>query len=268
MKKFSIPSAALLAGLLVAGHASAQTDIISAKYGFATAAANFDFGAGVVGSSSVTAGLLPAAYWNLANDNAGDGYVGATNITSGNLVDENGVASGVVASLACDGTRYNGGGPGMGFAGASGNFSLYDGYALGNWSSDPLTLTLTGLNTADTYTLITYIDQANLGTGSTISGAVGAQTLYLKSMNSGGAFVAGTATTAGAATSGDYFEFDDITGLSTLIFTEANSQGCSLAGFQLVETTIPEPSTIWSLALGLMGLVGFQVSRRSRLTRS
>lgn len=163
-------------------------------------------------------------------------------------------------------------------------------------------LTLSSLTAGDTYSFYVYLGgpQYDLTEGSVTDAALGT-TYYYVSPNGGFAatpitdlednasltdFGPSLSTSPGTASSlyhTNYVEFTGITGVTSdtisvaslgswpngaLLTGTANAQAMTISGVQVIDTagSVPEPATIWTAALGLLGLVGFQ--RRRLFARS
>jgi len=209
-----------------------------------------------------TAGVVPVDNWNVATLP----YVGPVGTYSlSSLIDSTGAITGFSEdTYSFGGFDSSGGGSGM----TGSDAKLFKGFALGNYGgAGDATLTLSGLDSAKYYRLITYVGQL-FGGNATFSGSVaGNQTYFLKADASLSAYTQGTATTAGGAAFGNYFSFTGITGATSMQFTLDNidsSTSSALFGFQLIETTVPEPSTCAMMLGGLSMLFAGQRIRRSR----
>jgi hypothetical protein len=137
-------------------------------------------------------------------------------------------------------------------------------------------LSLSNLNAGDSYNLLVYVGSLGYyGIVSDVAVNLGSQTFYLNTDDNNPyanpvpivgltGYTQATATDPGSAVTADYVEFNGIPG-STLAgeSVTVTGAGSGISGFQLVDNAVPEPGTIWSAALGLIGLVGFQI-RRSR----
>ena len=190
-------------------------------------------GSPVVSSS---AGYLPEADWNAENIP----YVVEGTYTFNNLVDSTGTATAISDSTyCCGGYDHPVGG---GFGGGTGDYDLFAGFALGNYDGvGDVTTTLSGLNTAKVYTIIAYVTASDT-TNTVLSGSLnisGIPTYYLKA-SALGTYAPGFATTQGTAGSGNYFEFTNITGRSSVTLTIHNYGSSSiitcLNGFQLISS--------------------------------
>ena len=254
MKKILSILAAVAALASVVATAQAQT-IISVQY-------QTNGSPLISAGTPATAGVVSVGNWNVAPL----GYVTGTSTPLPALVDSNNIATGITGTTASLGGYDSG--TGMGFVNTTGDYKLFRGYALGNYGGfTNISLTLSGLNTADSYSLITYVSNSDTG-GTVLAGSInfaGAPTYYLKAESGNGAYTQGLATTSGAAVNGNYFKWTGITGTSSVVFSLPAAGGLTeLYGFQLVETAVPEPST-WAMMLGGLGmLVAGQRMRRSR----
>ena len=96
--------------------------------------------------------------------------------------------------------------------------------------------------------------------------SAGGTSLYINTDSSASTYVQSTATSAASATAGNYVEFTGLTAATgSLTFTLAATGGSSSAGdftmpgFQLIDNgaggaSLPEPSTVWLFAFGILGL--------------
>lgn len=213
-------------------------DVISVQY---TAT-----GSPQIGSN--TAGVVPVSGWNYDLSGA----------ALSNLKDENGVSTGISMSTTMPYGVYK---QQYGFTGGdTGDSDLFTTGALST-SSSPVVLTLSGLNPADTYSLITYTMS---NTQSAVEGTLtGGATYWLKNgAYNDCTYTEGLATTSATAVTGDYFEYTNITGVTTLTYSISNQGGAfgDMPGFQLIET-VPEPST-YAMMIGGLGML--ITSRRFR----
>ena len=223
-------------------------------------------------------------------------------LTSG-VVDSNGAPSVLGASLTSYGTedqKYAGDSI-AGTAGVLLNSGGMTNGAGGVYPT-PATLTISGLNSGDNYEFFVYTSGQPYGTAYASLGLAGVGTQYFQTAQGSATGFQTNSTTSdlmdGVYTAGaynylipytyesNYVEFSGVTGLSSADFTltelgsypngcwcpagynSGNNHGNALvgiAGIQVVDLSaaVPEPGTIWSAALGLIGLVGFQM-RRSR----
>jgi hypothetical protein len=244
------------AGVLLLS-ASAKAQIFSVEFNYKTLNPSYSGTSG-----ATTAGLLPAQYWNPDLTTATYFAPETTGITGG-LTDSTG-ASSTITETKVDNGHYNAGGAVTGFS-AVGDNDLYSGGIYSTTGSAGFSLTLAGLNTADTYNLILYVKDPNGDAGTLVSGTSGAQTYYLKTISNAtmSSYIQGLATTSGTAAAGNYFEFTGLSGSS--ITASLSSSGVNVSGFQLETVAAPEPST-WALMLGGLGMLCFVV-RRKRTAR-
>ena len=210
----------------------------------------------VSAGTPATAGAISAGHFNVAPLP----YTSPTGSnTLGSLVDSTGATTTISETTTSSGGYDSG--TGQGFASGSGSFNLYRGYALGNFNGiSTITLTLSNLVPTTTYSLDAYVSDSDTG-GTVLSGSTdfpGSPTYYLKAESGSGTYDRGAALTSATALSGNYFEFDGITGVSSVTFTLPASGGLTeLNGFQLDGTAAPEPSSvIMTLAgVGLLAAV-------------
>lgn len=260
MKKLLGFSVAVTGALFIA--ASAQAQVVSLVYGSSP---------GLSLTAGVSAGVLPETLWN--NDTcAGIPYFADGSSSLSNLTDSTGTVTGISEGITTQ-AGYHQGGAITGFANPGDNDLFNHGPYVGNAPTQGGVLTLSGLNTADSYNLYIYVNDPN-GAPNTLCGvtdSVDSQTYFLKSISNASmnAYVSGTATVSGTAGPGNYFEFTNLSGASGSLTASLSTGGMCIDGFQLqtVTASVPEPATFWGLGLGLLGLVGFQV-RRNRLARS
>ena len=254
MKQLSILSAALAAGLFVA--ASAHAQVISVE---------FDSNALQAAAGSLSGGEVPETIWN--SDTNSSAYVGAATSSASDLTDSTDTVTTVSENTVNEGTysQYHT----LPFSNP-GDVDLFTyGYLGGYEAPETFTLNLTGLSPTDTFSLLLYV----VGTADSteeLSATQGSNTYYFDSAtdasgnNPASTYIPATSTIVGTPTPvADYIEFDGLTGttLTATVNTLTNGQDFNVAGFQLVETAVPEPATFWSLGLGLLALVGFQRKR-------
>jgi hypothetical protein len=256
MKKLLILSAAAVG--VLAFTASSQAQVVSVVFGYDQGGA-----AGTQLTNGASGGVVSETIWN--NDtNPGIPYFSPGSSTLSNLEDSTGATTAISETLTTD-AGYHQGGPVTGFANPGDN----DLFNHGPYCPAPEgVLTLTGLNASTLYDLYIYINDPNGAAGTTAVGVTDSddsQAYFLKAISNTtmNAYVSGTGVASDAAGPGNYFELTNLTGNSTLTATVNAPGGAAVDGFQLVPVVVPEPATIWSAALGLIGLVGFQV-RRSR----
>jgi hypothetical protein len=151
---------------------------------------------------------------------------------------------------------------------------LTEGGYLGGFPTDTFTLNLTGLNPAATYSLLLYVmPTGNYNQQATAT--VGSTTFYWGLPTTTGAteltsWAPATSTTQLTGTNvanpvnlADYVEFDGLTGSTTqsaVVGNIVSGQDFDVTGFQLT-TVVPEPASVWTVALGLLGIVGMQRKR-------
>lgn len=154
---------------------------------------------------------------------------------------------------------------------------LFQGFSqLGNFGTDPVTagnLTLTGIPFAS-YAIYVYVTGQQTNRGGSIS--LGDETFYIRGgttpSSDGSGYLLATSTTYDAAalasvSGGNYVLFDGLSGASQTISLEALFMGDStnlrfnIAGIQIVDTSIPEPSQA-GLFFGLLMLAVFGLRRR------
>lgn len=304
MKKLAIFGAAALGLLAIGQFASAQETIVGVQFpqwygGFAGSMNNVSGG----GGEGYAGGVVQQVYWNVANpwtnppDNgpgsasqqtggvsstltvSNANLVNSSNASiSSTLVDSTDSASAVQFTLSNVGSNDHGGSAGFAsdsqwwLAGSVNNGYLSNAGDYSASAAQPVTLSLSGLNPTDSYDLIAYVSSEWWMGAVSTSVNLGSTSYYLTTDASSAltTFTASTSTVSTVSPVADYVEFDGILG-STL-----NSESLTVAGaetglgaFQLIDMgpSIPEPATVWSFALGLLGLVAFQ-SRRNRLARS
>lgn len=256
MKKLSGFAAALLGLVAVALPTRAQI-IISFQY-------QTNGASPVANGVPDTAGADSAAGWNTSHALP---YVSnGTSETSSGLLTSTGATTSVSETTLSAG-GYDGS-TGSSFAAGTGDNALFHKFALGNYNGFPdVTLTLTGLTPGDSYDLYTYVGAGN--SGRVLDGTVGTTSYYLTAASLS-AYTPGTATSAGSAVSGNYFEFQGLTVASSttpvsfvLSTPASNGNYTALYGFQLVDVgsaggggggSVPEPSTVWLFAFGILGL--------------
>ena len=180
---------------------------------------------------SLSAGVVSQSGWNVSSLP----YVVNGTYAANNLTTSTGAASGISVSTVCYGGYDHP--SGSGFTSGTGNFDLFGGFALGSYSGVPnVTVTVTGLNASTTYKLIAYVGSQSAT--DVISGAInvsGATTYYIKGGVSN-TLTQGTATTTAAAAAGNYFQFANITGVTSLTYTltDTGSSSACLYGLQIV----------------------------------
>jgi hypothetical protein len=266
-------------------------------------------------STSTIAGAVPEGYWNDAmgpssapdSGGGGDGVVTGP-ITNANLftyipnpapgspypnnqnyttsptatlLTSTGAVSTLGFSLTGANSERGGNGDGNGFTGGSpGDASLVAGGAYNTGGA--VSLSLTGLNPNDSYTLYAYAHadyyfynnldiEASLGGVNTFFTLNGANTLT--------GLTQATGTSTANANLADYVAYTamgsvldtESFSISGLTSTGSVTGGVGLAGFQLVDngsgvSVVPEPST-WAMMLGGLGMLVFYVRRKSTSLR-
>jgi len=132
----------------------------------------------------------------------------------------------------------------------------------------PVTLSFSGLTSGDSYDLYAYVGSTWWSGSNPAAVTLGSQSYYLNT-DSGSLsnYTQATAASAGSATTADYVEFTNVLG-STIqgnsLTVTGTGGAVGLSGFQLVDlgvVSVPEPSTVWMISLGLLGLM-FHVYRQ------
>lgn len=189
-----------------------------------------------------------AGHWNSVLSTGDTIAPQALTVTSG-LTDSQGSASTIGFQLKSSGAYYTGAGSGFtaspaypGYPGrlsGSGDAFLFAGFAYAGFSDkNPLSLTVTGLNPAHTYSLIAYItpfEQFGDAQTATVS-LTGGTTYYVRTAGKLGTYQRAASTSQSAPTAGNYVEFDNLSGSATQVLTFTNtSQLVGLSGFQVVD---------------------------------
>ncbi len=203
-------------------------------------------GSALIGSNN--AGVMAVSNWNTA----ALGYVSGTDNSLNNLKDSTGTGTSISENTHSDGGYDYG--SGSSFTAGSGDATLFRGFALGNYGAvTDLTVTLTNLDPTHAYKLFAYVQTSN--TGDTVSGTAGGTTYYLKSASLS-SYVRGVASSSASAVEGNYFQFDNLTGSTSQVFTYSGantSHYTGLSGFQLIDTgAAPEPASLGLLVVGAM----------------
>jgi hypothetical protein len=115
------------------------------------------------------------------------------------------------------------------------------------------------------YDLYAYVGSDGNGrTGhGELQGVAGSARYFLTSDNPFNGYVQATATTLGEATAANYVKFSGLTSSSfTFIESTDGAAGVGLHGIQIVDTTVPEPSVLTLIALGLVSLLAYAWRKR------
>jgi hypothetical protein len=272
MKKSIILGAAVITGLFLTASAQAQI-ITSVQFNGNGASALNSTASGF----NYTAGAIPVDNWNVELSTGNTTNPQSLTVTSG-LITSTGTTSGVGFSLQASGAYYSGAGTGFtstppypGYPGQTtgpGDGFLYASLAYAGYSdSNPLTLSVTGLNSSDTYDLLVYVTPfAGFGENQTATLSLsGGPTYYATTDGAAGTYEPITSTVSTSPTTGNYAEFTGLTGATsqTLTFTNTGSLD-GISGFQVVDlgpATAPEPST-WALIM--VGLLTLAIINRRR----
>ena len=261
MNKF-FGSVLVTAGLLTLARSSQAQflQLVSVQFGssVATGSNNGSFtGAGVLLDS------------NFNSDTKSHTYFTAETTGVSDLHDSNFDPT-TISETKTDGGTYHQGGQVTGFANPGDN-ALFNGSNCfgGQGYSLPVSLNLSGLSPLGVYNLYLYVSDPNGGANTLIQATLGSQSYYLDTISSASAnsYVLGSATTAAAATQGNYFEFTGLIGSAaeTINFTTG---GMEFDGFQLEETAmVPEPSTVGLMSAGLISFAGLVLRRRKLASR-
>ncbi len=226
-------------------------------------------GYGAITNSATTAGVVSEPYWNYQIDGiqnyqapAGSPNIstqtanGGTTNAGGILLNSTGASSGVTYSYSY--TRVSGT---NGNTFPSGGDQDLATEAAGVQSNGNATLSLSGI-TAANYDIIAYVNPMYFGSNPTLEEiGLGGTNYYLNSSNTLGAWTQSTATSSATATTGNYVEFDNLSGSSQTLTVFDNGSYYGLDGIQIIPSAVPEPA-----ALGLMAVAGaglLLVKRRS-----
>ena len=185
-------------------------------------------------------------------------------ISSG-LTDSTGAASSIGFQLTSSGAYYTGAGSGFtstppypgypGKASGSGDAFLYAGFAYAGYSDhNPVTLTVNGLNSTHSYSLLVYLTPFE-GFGNNQSATVALTAgvaYYVDTDGKAGTYEKSASTSASSPAVGNYVEFDNLTGSAsqTITLTDTSSM-VGISGFQIVDmsattttaSTAPTPSS-------------------------
>lgn len=209
-------------------------------------------------SANSKSGVIASSNWNFV----GGGFVSPTTLSGSNLRDRNGAVTGIGYTLVCEGTGYPTNYPGgeePGFARGTGDYALYMGGANGSFiSTNPVTLTLSGLDATHRYNLIANVSYVNSRIPTDVALTAGSVTYY---MNTGNpplrGYIQGAATDTGSATVANYVEFTNLTGSDSLALTIQGLEGARrnfvLNGVQLVDFgAVSEPETLVKLSAAVL----------------
>ena len=189
-------------------------------------------------------GSFAAGYWNPVL-NTGNTTAPLNVSVSGTLLDSTGAASGFGFQLRSSGAYYTGAGKSFsgtpiypnypGRASGQGDGFLYAGLAYAGYSdTNPLTLTLTGLNPAHTYSILAYVTPFLEFGGQQKFTLALAGAGSMQGITDGGAGQYERVTTTNVK--GNYVEFDQVTGASAQTLTLTDSGALmGLSGFQVVD---------------------------------
>jgi lysophospholipase L1-like esterase len=213
----------------------------------------FDYTAG--------AGSYSSGHWNSELSTGNTTATQQLTVSTG-LTNSTGAASAIGFQLTSSGAYYTGAGTGFtsspsypGYPGrlsGPGDAFLYAGFAYAGYSNQsPLKLTITGLNATHTYSLLAYVTPFE-GFGNSQSATLaitGGSTYYIRTAGNLGTYQQALSTTAATPATGNYVEFDNLTGSSTQSLTMTNTSSLvGLSGFQIVDlgaaSTTAAPSTV------------------------
>lgn len=217
-------------------------------------------------AATALAGAVSADNWNIGTYTSGDAANGSTLLTysQSGLVDSNDNSTGI--SFTVTGfTAYYQGNSAMSTNNAYLLYPVF--FDRKGAAGSSATLTVSGLNSTDTYDLYVYVNQAAYDANTTHESAT-------VSLEGGPSYAVAadptlTAFTPLSATNsdGNYVEFTNLTG-STLQAVNITQSDVGFSGFQLVDLgAIPEPST-WGLFFGGLGalVAGQSLRRRARFS--
>lgn len=201
---------------------------------------NFDYTAGE--------GPFATGNWNPVLATGNTRLPQTLTMTSG-LTDSTGAASPIGFKLQSNGAYYTGAGwnfPGSplypGFPGrtsGAGDAFLYAGFAFAGYTNaQPAALTVTGLNATHTYSLLVYFAPFE-GFGNSQSASIaltGGATYYVNTNGGGGTYQNASSTDPANPGTGNYVEYDNLTGAASQTITFTNtSMLVGMSGFQIVD---------------------------------
>jgi hypothetical protein len=199
-----------------------------------------------------SAGVIPQINWNQSSD------FSANNSQSGtidNMINDAGLASGVKVEWTSANAWRNENST----AASTADTKMMDGYAEINGSQ--YTFDFTGISYAE-YDIYVYVGDDGRGSTATVSNGT---TSFSFSTNSDGAIFPGaylqTTDTGAGNPLANYAVFSGLSGASQSFNFPTKSAQPGIHGFQIVDTTIPEPS---SMALLLTGACALLLRRRRR----
>jgi hypothetical protein len=193
------------------------------------------------------AGSYSVGHWNALLKTGNTTTPQSLAVTTG-LTDSTGAASAIAFNLSSSGAYYTGAGSGFtssppypGYPGrlsGSGDSFLYAGFAYAGYSNtSPTKLTVTGLNSGTTYSLLVYVTPfEGFGNSQSVNLALtGGPTYYMLTNGTAGVYQQAASVTATAPTQGNYVEFDNLTGSTSQTITLTNTSAMvGISGFQLV----------------------------------
>lgn len=212
-----------------------------------------------VGSSDI-AGAVAQANWNNV-DLGGHDFGGLAQISGPNpgvISDNFGAATSLTFSYSAQGMWAMNQSTSL-----TGNQQLMNGYSDVEGSDANIGAYILGNISFSLYDVYVYVTADNNGRVAGVNLNGGAQTYLLTAANGydfSNPLIEGTATTQGAAASGHYVLFHNVTGSSVEFDLHRYGSNVGLAGFQIV--SVPEPS-VMALSLTGVALVGL-IRRRNR----
>ena len=226
-------------------------------------------------NQNFTAGVISVNNWNVPTDfpaqrTASWSYTS----TLSNLLDSTGATTNIGYSLNfnmtdssnAQETQYGGYWPNVQWwlSGSLADVKLAQGgavsYSYGTNSGTPTVLTITGLEPAQTYKVIAYVDGTFYADGSTAAVNLGSTTYYATTAtNTLGTWTKANSTDSLNPTVGNYVEFTGLTGASSQTITVTGLY-TGLSGFQVV--AVPEPTSLSLLGLGTIALMSRRFRRK------